>query len=325
MKSITLDPESDRGMDKFRKAQQTVRSSKERFDRKSLDCLEKIDLLAAARCNLFSHALVAYQSALEVFAQKTYETFKMASKILEHEPHYAFTILKELTQAERVPKKEVGEDGKEKESAIPEMRENAIDHDQLLFFQDDYTDVEEPEKKNPESSEEAACPIAQLETESLISVGQETETPAQTQKMSHSSSILEAMDENTALLLEQGDGNLLDMDLSAPPPKDSATKSLLNDPLLDLLGDGPMAPIQPPSTGKSMLSALSNKFSALDNKLKSSTKEPTSGNEPTPAAANKSKNSKDMSSWFKLFSELDPLANPDAMLKQIDASNSHAT
>lgn len=320
MKTIHFDPENERGMEKFRKAQQTVRSSKERFDRKSLDCLEKIDLLAAARCNLFSHVLLAYQNAMFKFAQKTYETFKVASKILENEPHYAFTILRELTQEPKArPVQEEGEKNAN-ESSVPEMRENAIDHDQLLFFQDDYKDLEEGDKEGGEMKcqEPAANEIkavARIETESLISVDQELSKGDPKENRGNAtalqSSLLDELNDGSSFL--QADSNLLDIDLGAA----ELTKSPALDPLLDLLGDIPAEPQPPASTGKSMLSALSNK-------LKSTAKASAPVSEQPIGKKSKS-GGKDMSSWYKLFSELDPLANPDAMSMQIDASNSHAT
>lgn len=60
----------------------------------------QIDLLAAARCNMFSHVLVSYMSELRQFAQKTTSTFEAISKALEHKPKYDFCVLKELTQHE---------------------------------------------------------------------------------------------------------------------------------------------------------------------------------------------------------------------------------
>lgn len=52
-----------------------VRRSKACFDQLKLDCLQKVDLLAAARCNMFSHALILYQNSLLQFAEKTANTF----------------------------------------------------------------------------------------------------------------------------------------------------------------------------------------------------------------------------------------------------------
>lgn len=327
MKSITLDPENDRGIEKFRKAQQTVRSSKERFDRKSLDCLEKIDLLAAARCNLFSHVLVAYQNSLQVFASKTLDTFKVASKILENEPHYAFSILRDLTQAEKEPSasatdaKDVARGEVEGiESTVPEMKENAIDPDQLLFFQDDYTDTDQAS-----TTDEKQQPIiaTEIEAVSLISTGSGEEKQLDA-RSDQQSSILDALDEQSAFFLDDptGDGKLINMDLAFLDSANANANAAPTDSLLDLLGEGSLMasppPAQHPSTvGKSILTALSNKMGSLDGKLKQ--------NKVAEPNGNKSKSGgKDMSSWFKLFSELDPLANPDAMNNQINASNSHS-
>lgn len=51
-----------------------MKQSKAKFDKKKLDCLQKVDLLAASRCNMFSHALIMYQNALILFWEKTAKT-----------------------------------------------------------------------------------------------------------------------------------------------------------------------------------------------------------------------------------------------------------
>lgn len=88
----------------------------------------QIDLLAAARCNMFSHVLVAYQAALLDFATKTSYTFQAALKILEETPQYSFTILKDLTQ---VPV--VRDNPSEPKEIAP------LDFDQMLFFKVRFT------------------------------------------------------------------------------------------------------------------------------------------------------------------------------------------
>jgi hypothetical protein len=52
--SMELDPEAYRHMEKYRRVQATVRRNKAKFDKCKLNCLQKVDLLAASRCNLFS-------------------------------------------------------------------------------------------------------------------------------------------------------------------------------------------------------------------------------------------------------------------------------
>ncbi|XP_063243453.1 islet cell autoantigen 1 isoform X6 [Bacillus rossius redtenbacheri] len=77
MKNVSqeLDPDTYKQLERFRKVQAEVRCSKLRFDQLKLDCLQKVDLLAAARCNMFSHALILYQKVLLQFAEKASNTF----------------------------------------------------------------------------------------------------------------------------------------------------------------------------------------------------------------------------------------------------------
>uniref|UniRef100_A0A914RI14 AH domain-containing protein n=1 Tax=Parascaris equorum TaxID=6256 RepID=A0A914RI14_PAREQ len=56
--SDELDPDAENALEKFRKAQSVVRRNKERLDGLKLDTLQKVDLLAASRCNLFSQDLI---------------------------------------------------------------------------------------------------------------------------------------------------------------------------------------------------------------------------------------------------------------------------
>lgn len=96
--------------------------------------LLQIDLLAAARCNMFSHALVGYQNAMLNVAKKSNDTYRAALKSLSKDPHYNFSILKELTQAN--PNVVEGEEGEGKELTREEQQvEKPADDDQMLFFQ----------------------------------------------------------------------------------------------------------------------------------------------------------------------------------------------
>lgn len=94
--SAQLDPDTGHGLEKFRKAQSYVRSTKVRFDRLMLACLQKVDLLAAARCNMFSHALVGYQNAISGFSKKASETLTVAGNKLKNIEPFDFTVVPEL-------------------------------------------------------------------------------------------------------------------------------------------------------------------------------------------------------------------------------------
>ena len=59
--STELDPDTYKQLEKFRKVQAHVKAGKAKFDKLKIDVLQKVDLLAAARCNMFSNALIMYQ------------------------------------------------------------------------------------------------------------------------------------------------------------------------------------------------------------------------------------------------------------------------
>jgi len=77
MKNISqeLDPDTYKQMEKFRKVQTQVKKSKGQFDKFKLACLQKVDLLAAARCNMFSHALIHYQTSTMTTNEKIAHIF----------------------------------------------------------------------------------------------------------------------------------------------------------------------------------------------------------------------------------------------------------
>ncbi|XP_053953987.1 islet cell autoantigen 1 [Anastrepha ludens] len=134
--STELDPDTGKGLDKFRTAQTHVRAAKHNFDSLSMDSIQKIDLLAAARCNMYSHALVSYMSELKEFAQKTSSTFETISKSLLQKPKYDFCVLKELTQNE----------GLADDEKIDDIV--ALDKDQSLFFESEYSDEKHKQSEN---------------------------------------------------------------------------------------------------------------------------------------------------------------------------------
>lgn len=138
MKNVSqeLDPDTYKQLERFRKVQGQVRLSKSRFDQLKLDCLQKVDLLAAARCNMFSHALILYQNSLLQFAEKTANTFATIANSFKGYQHYDFCVVKEL--AEPATKLAEQQQQQEKEEEAP----SEADKDKLLFFDAEYHDVE---------------------------------------------------------------------------------------------------------------------------------------------------------------------------------------
>ncbi|XP_058807146.1 islet cell autoantigen 1 [Phymastichus coffea] len=77
MKNVSrqLDPDTSKQLEKFKKVQSQVRRGKENFDKLALDCLQKVDLLAAARCNMLNQTLSFYHNKLLQCTKKTTKIF----------------------------------------------------------------------------------------------------------------------------------------------------------------------------------------------------------------------------------------------------------
>ncbi|XP_017122247.1 islet cell autoantigen 1 [Drosophila elegans] len=237
MKSASqeLDPDTGKGLDKFRTAQTHVRMAKHNFDGYSMDSIQKIDLLAAARCNMYSHALVAYVTELKNFAQKAASTFQTISKALILKPKYDFCVLKELSQNEG-PSEEV-----------PPIE--AVDKDQSLFFANEYQDkvVEEPETKESEGEKPSEPATAcgdnesllielskQLEDSPLIDAPLDEEPPAQNSSNNKLWSRLFSQQHQQPLTSHPAK----DSKASGAPTNPAASKSQsTNNPWLDLFAD----------------------------------------------------------------------------------------
>uniref|UniRef100_A0A1B0CN93 Putative secretory vesicle-associated protein ica69 n=1 Tax=Lutzomyia longipalpis TaxID=7200 RepID=A0A1B0CN93_LUTLO len=301
--SAQLDPDSGKGLEKFRRAQSHVRISKQKFDRLTLDCLQKIDLLAAARCNMFSHALVAYQSSLIHFATKTTETFRAAAKILDSEPHYTFNILKELTQAAKEEPQEVVSVEEEEEGG------KHPDKDRMLFFQEDYKDEKILQAEDGNDAKVATG------GDGNVPLGENTQL------------LIDGLGDNGASATDTDDLLGLSMDFgdfvsnTAPP-------SFMPSQLLDNLSALSVVDTPPAEATADADPVAPTKTSAIL-ELFSRSRAPLAPTQDAtmPSASSKPRDTKPAgkSAWFDLFAELDPFANPDMLAKQIDGgSNSHA-
>uniref|UniRef100_A0A182WBN9 AH domain-containing protein n=1 Tax=Anopheles minimus TaxID=112268 RepID=A0A182WBN9_9DIPT len=346
--SIQLDPDTGRGLEKFRKAQRHVKSAKTKFDKYTLDCLEKIDLLAAARCNMFSHALVGYQNAILQFAKKTDETYRNTLKSLAKDPHYSFSILKELTQAN--PNEE------DKETASGEMVETQpdvpADDDQMLFFKDDYKDEVGTKVTEDSIAKQNVLKDVALEIDALLSgVPDLSLETGPTSKTNASHQMQNAASDLLGLSLDDEFSDFM----SAPAPflpsalltnciltdeggfDFAASLSGCVDPMQDeLQHDHDRIGANGTNSGKSSEKAtdiFSSLLQSFSTKQGSSTGTTGSNADPSSGTGamkhgkmnNSSSGSKttgkDLSGWYQLFAELDPLSNPDAIPSKTDAPN----
>ncbi|XP_054903163.1 islet cell autoantigen 1 [Poeciliopsis prolifica] len=254
MKDVSqeLDPDTHKQMEKFRKVQAQVRTTKSSFDKLKSDVCQKVDLLGASRCNLLSHILTTYQTTLLHFWGKTSHTMAAI--------HESF---KGCQQNEDSTDKKTGKETSERET---EERRNETTNDQL------------------------------------ISLGHEEKS----EKMREE---LDGEEDSLALLNEILGGLFVD-DFSQEWTKGSGDTAV---------SAGPPDTQQQENSfflPSQLLDQSLNKSSASDwtGIVPQPESSPGSGQNPLkPAVKETSGPSKDLSAWFDLFADLDPLSNPDAI------------
>lgn len=143
--SQQLDPDTYKQLDKFRKVQGHVRRTKTRFDKLKLDTLQKVDLLSASRCNMYSHALVGYQNALLTFWEKTSRTMNAIAESFKGYQYYEFNMLRELTETSKKLAEETASCDDIKKIFD---EDDDDDKDRLIFFESEYHDDLAKKKDN---------------------------------------------------------------------------------------------------------------------------------------------------------------------------------
>nr|XP_019533044.2 LOW QUALITY PROTEIN: islet cell autoantigen 1-like [Aedes albopictus] len=315
--SIQLDPDTGKGLEKFRKAQRHVKTAKTKFDKYTLDCLEKIDLLAAARCNMFSHALVGYQNSMLQFAKKSNDTYKAALKSLSKDPHYNFSILKELTQANPNAKEGEGE-------GAEDQVDKPADDDQMLFFQDEFKDDDGEAKpkdakpttiSNPDDDDQLLSDVPTALNDLLSGIPQLELTTESKSQADHTAS------SSADLLGLTMDDEFSDF-LSSPAPFMPSTL-LTNPESMEPSAMDQLSGLDLPSiSGLTNPKAEKTSNDIFGSFLSSISKGPSGAASQTPEGKKPpkdAKSGKDLSGWYQLFAELDPLSNPDAIPSKADA------
>ncbi|KAH8398764.1 hypothetical protein KR222_002971 [Zaprionus bogoriensis] len=243
--SQDMDPDTGKGLDKFRTAQAHVRAAKHNFDGYSLDSIQKIDLLAAARCNMYSHALVAYLAELKTFAQKAASTFQSISNALVVKPKYDFCVLKELSQGVE------GDDTQEQQQQRQQVTPiQAVDKDQSLFFAEEYQDKPACDEAPPPAAEQpsaAAAAASSGDNESLL---------IELSKQLEESPLIEApplLDSSSSIPSSSNSkfwSRMFSQQQQAPLPSSLATPSTVPMPATAAAA-APAKPQQPSSSGSS--------------------------------------------------------------------------
>lgn len=278
MKDVSqeLDPDLYKQMEKFRKVQTQVRLAKKNFDKLKMDVCQKVDLLGASRCNLLSHMLATYQTTLLHFWEKTSHTMAAIHESFKGYQPYEFTTLKSLQD----PMKKLVEKEKKKSSRRENREAVAQEPKQLISL--------EEENQHKESS------TCQRPIEELLDVkpeeaclGPMAGTPEP-----------ESGDKDDLLLLNEifSTSSLDEGEFSREWAAVFGDDRLKEPAPMGAQGE----PDPKPQIGSAFLPSQ-----LLDQNMKDLQ---ASLQEPAKAAS-------DLTAWFSLFADLDPLSNPDAIGK----------
>ncbi|XP_061101504.1 islet cell autoantigen 1 [Conger conger] len=323
MKDVSqeLDPDTSKQMEKFRKVQAQVRLTKTSFDKLKNDVCQKVDLLGASRCNLLSHVLTTYQTTLLHFWEKTSHTMAAIHESFKGYQPYEFTSLKTLKDPNnKLLDQGTKKKGKKKMKGKKEDGEKAAEMDDQLISIDEVNHNKESSQAgavtDPDSSGHQLCRdvgLGQMQKtglEDLLSDGQEQEA-GERDEMALLNEILNSSSLEEGDFSQQWSAVFGEDDLAGSasragqvdtPPEESSC--FLPSQLLD-------------QNMNSLHSPFSNWAMSIPQPVSQAT-EPSSGanqDSTKPAARETLEASKDLSAWFNLFADLDPLSNPDAVGK----------
>ncbi|RXM29187.1 Islet cell autoantigen 1 [Acipenser ruthenus] len=301
MKDVSqeLDPDTFKQMEKFRKVQSQVRHSKTSFDKLKNDVCQKVDLLGASRCNLLSHVLTTYQTTLLHFWEKTSHTMAAIHESFKGYQPYEFTMIKSL-QDPMNKLLDQGEKKKGKKKIKENTSKNTPDMDNQLISLDDGNHNE---------------PISPAPQDLFIDSSSQEHDGGDKDEMAFMNEIL-----NTSPLEDEDFSKQWQAVFGEDISLSSANTSAAGETLQDDPSSSGFLPSQ-------LLDQNMNNFqSSFADWAVSSTQPAAPLSEEQSDGSNQNmitrtsvketpKPAKDLSAWFNLFADLDPLSNPDAVGK----------
>uniref|UniRef100_F6SPY1 AH domain-containing protein n=1 Tax=Ciona intestinalis TaxID=7719 RepID=F6SPY1_CIOIN len=333
--SSNLDPEQYKKLEKFRKVQTEVRLNKEKFDRLKWAVCQKVDLLCASRSNLFSNTLVPYQNEILKFWEKTARTLSAVQENIKDYQHYEFKLLKDL--------EEKGEDEEEKGKKQNQEEEEENGDHQLISLDD-------PEKLGESLEQEVAdIDITNHDKDSLLNFYEGNLEDVYLDKMiqgefSPRKSLLG--DKPTKEDLDLWNDILGDEENTNGGELEEQWHSVFGEftshqsPQTPITENKPEQPVQPSNTGGGYLPSqlmdlmMTEMMAHQPPSYQSMFGTPTPLGNPqqinqsvqqVPKPQSKKDNKGNMSAWYNLFAELDPLQNPDALGKKKESGGEKET
>ncbi|NXC11093.1 ICA69 protein, partial [Orthonyx spaldingii] len=333
MKDVSqeLDPDLYKQMEKFRKVQAQVRHAKLNFDKLKTDVCQKVDLLGASRCNLLSHVLTTYQTTLLHFWEKTSHTMAAIHESFKGYQPYEFTMLKSLQD----PVNKLTEKAEKEDLQIEST--NSVEDQQSHY---EWSAVGRREQEKEMQSLPYLSVSIQLPGDAmLISLDEESHAKESNYSADDGKDVISTLQEHCNH--EQNSGaidELLDLQPEGNASKEKFVRSLepergdkddmvlLNEILnASSLDEGEFSKEWTAVFGQA--ADLSMSSSARDGENPSSSAVPApSGylpsqlldqnmNDLQSSLHESTKKPKDLTAWFSLFADLDPLSNPDAVGK----------
>ncbi|XDV36190.1 hypothetical protein PO909_006019 [Leuciscus waleckii] len=314
MKDVSqeLDPDTYKQLEKFRKVQAQVRGTKVHFDKLKNDVCQKVDMLGASRCNMLSHSLCTYQTTLLHYWEKTAHVMSGIHEAFKGYVPYQFTTLKELRDPlDQIASAHSAEDSKDEDQKTYSDNLVSLEDEQLGESSETVsTRAVDGQSRGSDSSLCASLDSGRyLLSEAFQSVeGKEDE--GERGELAFLQDLLSPGATGGASEFSKAWQDAFGCFEAPPAPVAAATlqaetadthagflPSHLLDHSLSTTGwaTPPMfqaPPLQPPSSGGQS--------------------QPTQ-NTPNSSASAPKGSSRDMSAWFNLFADLDPLSNPDAI------------
>uniref|UniRef100_A0A3P8R4V0 AH domain-containing protein n=1 Tax=Astatotilapia calliptera TaxID=8154 RepID=A0A3P8R4V0_ASTCA len=343
MKDISqeLDPDTYKQLEKFRKVQAQVRGTKSQFEKLKNDVCQKVDMLGASRCNMLSHSLCTYQTTLLQFWEKTAQAMSEIHKAFQGHVPYQFTTLKDL----RDPLEQISDSKKQEEKEKAALQSNtesglsrSSDDDLMLMACDmpqptapanalhqplGFGNLEFGLSQLPATGKLVGCLFPLILTSTCFT---NLHTGRQPQEDGEPGDMAFLKD-----LLSPGSGA---SDEFSKEWQDAF--GMFTSPSVPTTSQGAQSgatAARPPSNPPSPTGFLPSQL--LDHSLSSTgwatppmfqapplqvPQSPNQSAQPAPKFAGNATpgGSKDMSAWFNLFADLDPLSNPDAIGRSAD-------
>uniref|UniRef100_A0A669QSS3 Islet cell autoantigen 1 n=2 Tax=Phasianus colchicus TaxID=9054 RepID=A0A669QSS3_PHACC len=311
MKDVSqeLDPDLYKQMEKFRKVQAQVRHAKLNFDKLKTDVCQKVDLLGASRCNLLSHVLTTYQTTLLHFWEKTSHTMAAIHESFKGYQPYEFTMLKSLqdpvnklreTTEKEDPQTESTKSEDQQSQLISLDEENHTKEPDYSGAVDDLLDLQPEENA---SKEQFAKSLETRDKDDLVLLNDILNTSSLEEgEFSKEWTAVFGQDALTDLAMNSSAGDGDNTSAVASTPSGYLPSQLLDQNMNDLqsslhgwaANSGSPLSIPQPAQKPNSLNVNANK---------------------TPVKGEPTRNPKDLTAWFSIFADLDPLSNPDAVGK----------